>query len=179
MCRLPTPTSVPIPRSWCRSTATSCWATIAPCRTTAATLGRLELAISMVRPCSDTGPWIKWEEYGRLFVAFFADSFAIFPVKSLTAKDAKESAKVAKKIEVIEIICFAISASLLKSLKSTPWSRNASYACARRRKSLPRQRIWPEQRRLRRSRFQYFHHWLSGNFHRSFLLRPDCSSHQS
>ena len=35
----PTPTSVPIPRWWCLRTATSCWAIIAPCRTTAAILG--------------------------------------------------------------------------------------------------------------------------------------------
>ena len=35
-----TPTSVPIRRSSCQRTATSCWAIIAACRTTAATLGR-------------------------------------------------------------------------------------------------------------------------------------------
>ena len=75
-----TPTSVRMPRSWFLHTATSCWATIAPCRTTAATLGRSTSALSTAKPCSGIGRWTKWEECGEESVSFQLS--AIFAVKS-------------------------------------------------------------------------------------------------
>src|SRR5215471_9031318 len=71
----------------------------------------------------------------------------------LSAKVEDMSKTVAALRRIREVIFPHSTHSLLNSKKSTLRSDNASYACARRRSRLPRQRLRRQRRVLRRSRF--------------------------
>src|ERR1700693_5762419 len=88
----PTPTSALIRRWWFLRTATSCWAIIAPCPTTAAILALWISAISTAKPYSGTGRWTKWEECGENFLAIFV----LCGQGLSSAKDAKKIRRVRK-----------------------------------------------------------------------------------
>jgi len=118
--------------SLCRPTPISCWAIIAACRMTAATLARSSRSSSTARRFLGIGRWTRWVACGSCWSR----------LKWKTLRFNFSSRRLLGRLLL-----------LLESLKSTPRRINAGYPCAGRRQSLPRQRLRSQRRMLRGSSF--------------------------